>query len=405
MTTGEPNHADGVPTGTGGALRVPGDGLFDRREQRFRAELRSWLALNPPPPIPPSPSRAQLDPFLSWHGRLAAAGYGALHWPAEYGGAGRPIGDQIVQMEELAAHGVDHTVLSNALYMVGPVLMASGSEAQRRYHLPRIITGKVMWTLLLSEPGAGSDLGSVRTTAALDGDGLVLSGQKVWSSWAHVADHGMCLCRTAGTGGSQGMSLVVVDMHAPGVSVRPIRQMNGGASFNEVFLDGVRLGADAVVGELHRGWRVARELLSAERTALGLTFYTQMVGSLRRSAARMRGTVEPLARQRLAEAFVAVSVQRLTALRVASQAGRDEAAMGLASLSKLRSSMNRQLMGRLDADYWGTGAMSWPEGAPAGHDVRQFLLSPSASIAGGTTEVQKNAMGERVLGLPREPRP
>ena len=267
----------------------PGDELFEAEENAFRLEFREWLAHNPAPKRPRTVDRAWMDLYCDWQASMAEAGYGALHWPPQYGGAGRPIGHQLAQIEELAKTGTDAKVLMSGLYLIAPVLMAVGTPEQKK-HLPRILTGRERWALLLSEPSAGSDLFSLRTKGVVDGDTIRLTGQKIWTSYGHVAHHAMALIRTdPDAARSRGLSLVIVDMSAPGVTIRPIRQMNGAAEFNEVFLDDVPVRRADVVGELNKGAASLFLLLSAERTGLGLAWLREPRAEGRRTGRRTRG--------------------------------------------------------------------------------------------------------------------
>jgi len=376
----------------------PGDELFDEDENAFRLEFREWLARHPAPARPRSVDRAWIDTYSAWHQSLAEAGYGALHWPPEYGGAGRPIGHQLAQIEELAKTGTDAKVLMAGLYLIAPVLMSIGTPEQKE-HLPEILMGRERWALLLSEPGAGSDLFSLRTKGVVDGDTIRLSGQKIWTSYGHVADYSMALVRTDPEGKrSRGLSLVIVDMTAPGITIRPIRQMNGAAEFNEVFLDDVPARRGDVVGALHQGASSLFLLLSAERTGLGLAGYASLVQKVEQLRAEVARSDDPHLRRRWTAMWTKVAAQRLNALRGAANLSKPDSSFAPASLAKLQNATNAQALAELALHARGPEALT----LDADEDVVSvFLRSPADSIGGGTSEVQKNAIAEKILELPR----
>jgi alkylation response protein AidB-like acyl-CoA dehydrogenase len=376
----------------------PGDELFDDDENAFRLEFREWLARHPAPSRPRTVDRTWMDTYSAWQQSLAEAGYGALHWPPEYGGAGRPIGHQLAQIEELAKTGTDAKVLMAGLYLIAPVLMSIGTPEQKE-HLPEILMGRERWALLLSEPGAGSDLFSLQTKGVTDGDTIRLSGQKIWTSFGHVADYSMALVRTDAEGKrSRGLSLVIVDMTAPGITIRPIRQMNGAAEFNEVFLEDVPARRADVVGELHQGAASLFLLLSAERTGLGLAGYASLVQKVEQLRAEVARSGDAHLRRRWVEMWARVAAQRLNALRGAANLSRPDGSFAPASLAKLQNATNAQALAELALHARGTAALTLDADE---HVVSAFLRSPADSIGGGTSEIQKNAIAEKILELPR----
>ena len=376
----------------------PGDELFDEEENAFRVEFREWLARNPAPERPQTADRTWIELYSAWHRSMAQAGYGALHWPPEYGGAGRPIGHQLAQIEELAKTGTDAKVLMAGLYLVAPVLMAIGTPQQKE-HLPRILFGHERWSLLLSEPGAGSDLFSLQTKGVIDGDTIRVTGQKIWTSYGHVADYCVALIRTDPEGTrTRGLSLVIVDMTAPGITVRPIRQMNGAAEFNEVFLDDVPVPSADVLGELHKGAASLFLLLSAERTGLGLAGYASLVEKVEKLRGQVASTGDSHLRWRWVELWSRVAAQRLNALRGATNLSKPDGSFAPASLAKLQNATNSQALAELALHTMGSAALTLEESDQV---VSTFLRSPADSIGGGTSEIQKNAIAEQILGLPR----
>jgi alkylation response protein AidB-like acyl-CoA dehydrogenase len=376
----------------------PGDELFDEEENAFRLEFREWLARNPAPERPRTVDRSWMDMYCDWQASMAEAGYGALHWPPQYGGAGRPIGHQLAQIEELAKTGADAKVLMAGLYLIAPVLMAIGTPEQKE-HLPKILLGRERWSLLLSEPSAGSDLFSLRAKGVVDGDIIRVTGQKIWTSYGHVADYSMALIRTDPDGArSRGLSLVIVDMSAPGITIRPIRQMNGAAEFNEVFLDDVPVRRANVMGELHQGAASLFLLLSAERTGLGLAGYASLAQKVEELRAQVASTGDPHLRRRWVDLWTQVAAQRLNALRGAANLSKPDGSFAPASLAKLQNATNAQALAELALHARGSGALELEAGDQV---VTTFLRSPADSIGGGTSEIQKNAIAEQILGLPR----
>ena len=217
-----------------------GDLLFDEDETSFRLAIRGWLGEHPPPSRPTDLGEVWMHEFMAWAGEFARAGYWALAWPKEFGGAELPIGHQLAQIEELALAQVDPKILMAGVGLVGPLLMLTGTSEQRARHLDKILYSRELWCMLLSEPGAGSDLAAVSTRAVVDGDVLRVTGQKTWASRAHLSDYGMLLCRTTGDPGQvAGLTMLILDLKSPGVALSPLQQLTGSAEFNEVYLDDV----------------------------------------------------------------------------------------------------------------------------------------------------------------------
>lgn len=377
-------------------LGFVGDRLFDADEERFREEFSAWLDAHPPP-VGEVSTPGAIEVHRAWQGIAAAAGYGALHWPVEHGGADLPLGHQVVAQEELARRHFDHKLLMASLYFMGPLLMTHGTDAQRERHLGPILRGEEHWCQLLSEPDAGSDLTAIRTRADRDGDDLVVNGHKVWSSYAHLAHRGLLVCRTEpGSVGKRGISLVALDLATPGITMRPIRQMDDVSHFNEVFFDDVRIGADQVIGPLHEGWGALLSVLGSARSSLTLSYYAEFVAALLE-----RPRPDPSARRRYLDVWMGLAVQRLTSLRAGSGA---TPSLGLASLGKLQATHNRKALADLVLAEVGAAAMAAPAADDDATAARAgYLESPGFSLGGGTTEVQRNVVAEHLLGLPREP--
>ena len=382
-------------------------------QEAFRTELRGWLRANLPweygKGLPPRfDDLGEEVAFLrDWQGRLAEGRWVGVAWPERYGGRGTGPAEHYVVQEELARARAPELVGRIGVNLVGPTLLAHGTDEQKDRWLPSILPARQLWCQLFSEPGAGSDLASVRTGAAPVEGGWSVSGQKVWTSYAQFADWGICLARTdPDVPKHKGISLLVIDMHAAGVEVRPLVQLTGEAEFNEVFLSDVFVPHDQVIGAEHEGWRVANSTLSHERgtSPRQLVIHVQLVEELFRMALERGGWDDHRQRQRLAEAYVEVRLFQLHNWRTLSrlERGLDPGPEG--SMLKLYwSEMSKRLHATAMA-VLGPAAPLWRDagGNPGdGRWQRSWLYYQSASIFAGTNEIQRNIVGERVLGLPR----
>jgi len=390
-----------------------------------RAELRAWLEASWDPELP----------LVEWRRQLAAARWAAPSWPERWHGRGLPAWADEVTAVELAAHGSVGTPAGVAMALAAPTILAHGPDGVRERFLLPILTGEETWCQLFSEPGAGSDLAGLTTRAERDGDEWVVSGQKVWNTSAHHADFGLLLARSDWDAPKhRGLTYLVLPMRQPGVVVRPLRQMNGHASFNEVFLDGARVPADLGVGAVGDGWAVARTTLAHERrfgslrpgsygTAPGralrearaevaehfapYVWYPQRAGrvDLLVDRARAQGRAgDPVARQELARVLSLQKVSSWTAERARANraAGRPPGPEG--SIGKLALSHVARAAARAHSLLAGPSAMLAGGDAPLDGTITEVLLSvPAQSIAGGTDEIQRNILAENLLGLPREP--
>ena len=338
---------------------------------------------------------------------LFDAGLAGLTWPREYGGQGLPVEAQAIFNRVARDFDVPIRVVGIGLGMCGPAIVSKGCHELKARYIAPLLRGDEVWCQLFSEPSAGSDVASLRTRADRDGDGWRVSGQKVWSSVAHQADFGMLLARTdADVPKHRGLSMFVLDMRSPGVSIRPIRQMDGGAHFNEVFLDDVFIPSCNLIGEVNGGWAVATDTLGHERVAVsgGRAGAARVFPSALALARRLERTDEPLTRDRLARLYIAERILALGHLRVsgAREAGRQPGPAG--STLKLLNAVVLKSAAALQVDLLGARATAWlATDEDARRAVDSFLSAVSASIGGGTDEVQRNTLGERVLGLPREP--
>ena len=375
----------------------------------FRAELRAWFQANVDP-------ARRLACSAEDRRRTAAALFdaGFLHvtWPAAYGGRGLPPEYQTVFNEESGPFAWALTVSSVTVGICAATLLDWGSEDQKRRHLRRMLRGDEAWTQLLSEPGAGSDLAGITTRAVRDGDRFVLTGQKVWTSGAAESDYALALVRTdPSVPKHRGLSMLVVDLHAPGVDIRPLRQMSGESHFNEVFLDDVHVPAESLCGGLNDGWRILNGMLAHERIALSAgTTGGRMDGDTFAdlvSLARRHGRdVDPAVRRALADLYIDQRLLDLMGqrMRAAAAAGLNLGPVG--SIGKIGIARSARASAEAAVLIGGQELLAWVDGdAEAERWVHDLLHFPMTAIAGGTTEIQKNTVAERVLGLPRESRP
>jgi alkylation response protein AidB-like acyl-CoA dehydrogenase len=337
---------------------------------------------------------------------LFDSGWAGIAWPKEYGGQGGTAAQARIFAREQARFDVDVGVFAVGIGMVGPTLIAHGTAAQKARYLPALLRGEEVWCQLFSEPGAGSDLAGLRTRAVRDGDEWIVNGQKVWSSGAHHSELGILLARTElDAPKHQGITYFVVDMRSPGIEVRPLRQINGVAHFNEVFLTDVRVPHENVVGDVNGGWAVAQTTLGAERALIG---GGGAVGfrDLARLARDQNGVDDPLLRQRLADAYIRFEILKYLGQRAQAASRNGPAAGAEASVLKLAVSRHVALNGDLALALEGAPAMLLHGDAPyGGFWQQQFMNQWGTRIGGGTEQVQRNVIGERVLGLPPEPRP
>ncbi|MEN8706343.1 MAG: acyl-CoA dehydrogenase family protein [Nocardioides marinisabuli] len=397
---------------------------YSAEEQAFRTEVRTWLGDHLTGDFAalkglggPGRDHEAHDERLAWNQHLAAHGWTALGWPAEHGGRGLSLMQQVIFHEEYARADAPARVNHLGEELLGPTLIAFGTPEQQQRFLPPIVAATELWCQGYSEPGAGSDLANVQTRARLEtgpgGEQWVVDGQKVWTSLAHLSQWCFVLARTEpGSQRHEGLSFLLVPLDQEGVEVRPIEQITGGSEFNEVFLTGARTDAAMVVGEPGRGWGVAMGLLGFER---GVSTLGQQVGFAREletvvERARANGSYDdPVLRDRLAQATVELEVMRVNALRGLSAvtAGSDSAAGGgAASIAKLVWGGWHRRLGELAMQVAGADGLT-ARGAAYDLDPHQrlFLFSRADTIYGGSDEVQRTILAERVLGLPREPRP
>lgn len=385
-------------------------------DEEFRTEVRAWLEENLAGEFAPlrgkgGPGREHehYEERLAWDRHLAAHGWTCLGWPEEHGGRALPLSQRVVFHEEYARADAPARVNHLGEELLGPTLIAFGTAGQQQRFLPRIVAVEELWCQGYSEPEAGSDLANVQTRARLDGDHWIVDGQKVWTSLAHQADWCFVLARTEpGSSRHHGLSYLLVPMDQPGVEVRPINQLTGTSEFNEVFFTGARTDADLVVGGAGNGWQVAMATLGFER---GVSTLGQQVGFQREldalvSLARGNGSLDdPVLRDRLARAQVELDVIRLNALRTLGGGDTAQQQVKFASVTKLLWAGWHRTLGELAMLVRGQDSLVTGADGDLDEWQRLFLFSRADTIYGGSDEVQRNVLAERVLGLPREARP
>jgi alkylation response protein AidB-like acyl-CoA dehydrogenase len=381
--------------------------------QEFRAEVRQWLDDNLVGDFAalkglggPGREHEAFEERRAWNQHLAAAGLTCLGWPTEHGGRGLSVAHRVAFYEEYALANAPDKVNHLGEELLGPTLIAYGTPEQQQRFLPRILDVTELWSQGYSEPGAGSDLANVSTTAELDGDQWVLNGQKVWTSLAHWAQWCFVVARTEkGSKRHAGLSFLLVPLDQPGVEIRPIIQLTGDSEFNEVFFDDARTDASLVVGEPGDGWRVAMGLLTFERgvSTLGQQIrYAREHANLVELAKRTGAADDPLIRERLTRSWAGLKTMRSYALAT-MDVERSGQAAGKDSVSKLLWANWHRELGEIAMDVQGMAGLTLP-GGEFDEWQRLYLFSRSDTIYGGSNEIQRNIIAERVLGLPREPR-
>ncbi|MBK0866547.1 acyl-CoA dehydrogenase family protein [Saccharopolyspora sp. HNM0986] len=384
------------------------------QEAAFRREVREWLGDNLTGEFArarglggPGREHEAFDVRLAWDRHLAAAGWTCLGWPEEFGGRGASIAQQVIFHEEYAKAGAPVRVGHIGEELIGPTIIAFGTEQQQRRFLPPIVGVRELWCQGYSEPGAGSDLANLSTAAHRDGSDWVVHGQKIWTSHAHVADWCFLLARTdPAERRHRGLSYLLVPMDSAGIEVRPIVQLTGTSEFNEVFFDGARTDAANVVGEPGDGWRVAMGTLGFER---GIGTVDQQVVFRRElesitELARSGGALDdPVLRDKISRAWIGLEIMRFNALRTLTGVAEGTAGPE-ASIAKLYWANFHRGLGELAVEVAGACGLVAPDGEL---DERQrlFLFTRADTIYGGSDEIQRNIIAERVLGLPKEARP
>jgi alkylation response protein AidB-like acyl-CoA dehydrogenase len=393
---------------------------FTPEQEAFRREVREWLAANVPADLKGrgfAASRGEPEHVVrlrDWQRTLHKAGFVGMDWPAEYGGREASLVEQVILYEEMSRAQSPQPVNRSGLSMLGPTLMKHGTPAQRARHLDRILTAEEIWCQGFSEPNAGSDLANVQTRAVLDGDWYVLNGQKVWTSMAHVADMGFFLVRTDASGPKhKGITFLLVDMRTPGLTIRPLKQITGESEFNEVFLENARVPATNVVGKVNEGWSVALTTLAYERDVLTMIRHISLRTALGRLVALAQRTdrngrpaaADPVIRQKIAALSIAERCLQLNGYRSLTHILRGGAPGPEGSTSKLFWSQVDQDLAEVATEVIGPySQIAAP--SPWAPDEGQWefyaLLARGSGIRAGTSEILRNILGERVLGLPKD---
>jgi alkylation response protein AidB-like acyl-CoA dehydrogenase len=386
-------------------------------ESAFRAEARAWLEQHAQRRAPgsdpehfylssdPSPEAdaAHVAQCKAWQRTLYEAGWAGITWPTEWGGRGGTGAQQRIFNEEQGRFDVPVGVFAVGIGMAGPTMLAWGTEEQQLRFLPAMLRGDEIWCQLFSEPGAGSDLAGLRTRAERDGDEWIVNGQKVWTSGAHHSDWGLLLARTeVDVPKHRGITAFLLDMRTPGIDVRPLRQITGVAHFNEVFFTDVRIPDDCRLGPTNEGWRVANTMLANERALIG---GGGRLGwrDLAQLAQRTGAAHDPVLRQQLAQAYTRLQVIKWLGWRARS---RKDGGLGPeASVLKLAASRRQELDGSLVVAMQGADGMLYDRDAVNnGYWQQMFLSQWSSRLGGGTEQIQRNVIGDRVLGLPADVR-
>jgi alkylation response protein AidB-like acyl-CoA dehydrogenase len=391
------------------------DFSFSLEDERFRTEVRTWLhehltgdfkALGAGNDLG---GAAKLTVRKAWERELAVGGWVGLSWPKELGGRAATLTEELIFNEEYALADGPTRCGFFGEQLLGPTLMAFGSDTQREQFLGPILRAEQFWCQGFSEPDAGSDLANIKTTAVLEGGEWRITGQKVWTSLGHIADWIFVVCRTERDPAAKhrGLSFLLCPMDQPGIELRPIRQLTGTAEFNEVFFDGARTEAGMVVGEVGGGWKVVMATLGFERGTAFLAQqrrFARQYDALVRAAQHLGRASEPVVRQRLAQSYAGLEIMRLTGIRTVSQLLVGKPLGPEASIGKLHWSRWHQELGELAMHVFGTAStVLAPSDALALDDLQYaFLFSRADTIYAGSSEIQRNIIAERVLGLPRE---
>jgi alkylation response protein AidB-like acyl-CoA dehydrogenase len=374
-------------------------------EAAFRQEVREFIAQNLPDSSRQRSARRFEDADREWSQKLGAAGYAGLTWPKEYGGAGAPYSHQAIFLEELARAEAPSHLGVIGLGMAGPTIMAWGTPEQKERYLAKILSAEEIWCQGFSEPDAGSDLAASRTRIEDKGDHFLINGQKVWSSFAHIAD----FCILVGLGDSdapryKNLTYVIVDMHAPGVDVRPLVQITGHPEFNEIFFTDVEVPKENILGNVGDGWQVAMTTLLHERGTLGFALSATLDVAVRKliALAKERNITDPILRDRIAREWIELQALKYTNYRSLTALTKTGIPGPEGSASKLVWSENNQRLTKLALEILGSSAQLTNGGGYAdGYWQYQQLRSRGNTIEAGTSEILRNIVAERVLGLPR----
>jgi len=390
------------------------DLAFTPNQEKFRADARSWIAQNLPAEWKGGIYRGPSDPALSvhiqkdWERRLYKAGYAAISWPREYGGQGLTAVEQLIVNEELGRAAAPEGLNTVGMELVGPILFGAGTEEQKKELIPKILNLDTIWCQGFSEPEAGSDLASVRTTAVRVGDHWVINGQKLWTTHARYSDQCIVLARTDHSlPKHKGLSLIMVPIESTGLTVRPLAQITGQEEFAEVFFEDVKVPVSNVIGAVNEGWRIAGSVLEFERGTLKLyrqgRFSHEFESMLRLAVSSKRnGAKNPYFRQRLADVYALLTIFRYHNLKLVSRIAAGERIGSDASISKLFWSEMHQKLSALSFDLLGLEGAAYGESTVFSGRFQELILNCRyETISAGTSQVQRNIIAERLLSLPR----
>jgi alkylation response protein AidB-like acyl-CoA dehydrogenase len=385
---------------------------FSSEDEQYRLKLRTWLEVNKPTAAPPADQDADFAFRRAWQRKLYEGGWVGINWPKEYGGQGATLIQQAIYAQEMTRARAPQPANGLGIGIVGPTLMEHGTEAQKQRYIPKILNADEIWCQGFSEPNSGSDLASLQTKAVLDGDDFLVNGQKIWTSLGQYADWCILLVRTDTEAPKhRGISYLLVDMHSPGITVRPLKQITGNSEFNETFFDNVRVPKENLIGGLNEGWRTAMTTLTYERGISSLATQVRIKQQLDAmvhyagNTSRNGGSLseDPMLRQDLAQAHIRVEIMLLNLYRGITSRLRGQPAGPEASLDKLYWSELDKWMQELGMSLQGpySQLMEGSEHAVNGNWQYNFLRSRAGTIYSGTSEIQRNIIGERVLGLPK----
>lgn len=381
-------------------------------EQEFRDELRGWLEANLPPPFTGAKNEEEKGEYFTylraWQRKVDEGGWAGLSWPKAFGGRGAGLIEQAIFQEEWARAEAPPMINVLGLSLIGPTIIAVGTEEQKRRYLPKILSAEEIWCQGFSEPNAGSDVAALGTKAVRDGDDFIVNGQKIWTSLAHASDWCLLLVRTDPSAPKhKGITALLLNMHSEGVTVRPLKQMTGEAAFNEVFFSNVRVPVANVLGEIDKGWHTAIATLMNERANLGTGIYVQFKRNLEALIEKARETnrggkpasADPVIRQKLAQSYLELEVFRLTTMRALSKMANSSVPGPEGSILKIYWSEMNQRMQQTAMETLGPYAQL--KNFDEGRWVYNYLRTRGNTIEAGTSEIQRNIVAERVLGLPK----
>jgi alkylation response protein AidB-like acyl-CoA dehydrogenase len=382
-------------------------------EEKFRNECKAWLAANVPEPfagkgLNEEENAEAVEYLQTWQKKVFDNGWAGISWPKAYGGRGATLIEQSIFQEEWAKANAPILINVLGLSLIGPTIIAVGTEEQKQRYLPKILSGEEIWCQGFSEPNAGSDVAGLGTKAVRDGDDFIVNGQKIWTSLAHVSDWCLLLVRTDMEAPKhKGITALLVNMHSEGVSVRPLKQITGDSGFNEVFFSNVRVPVANVLGEINKGWHTAIATLMNERANLGAGVYVQIRRSLdaliERSHNTMRGgrpsAQDPVIRQKIAQAYLELEIFKLNSNRALSKMSKSSVPGPEGSILKIFwSELNQRVQ---QTAQEALGPFGQLQDFDEGKWVYGYLRSRGNTIEAGTSEIQRNIVAERVLGLPK----